>query len=360
MLLLRPTLAGLLAATLGVPQQEPSREQEPTTFRTTVNVIIAPTVVVDRDGNYIEGLQPRDFRLSDNGKLQDIKVDVAYVPISLVVAVQANSHVEPVLGKIKQIAPLLQGLVVGEQGEVAIVAFDHQIKVLQDFTSDSAKIDAAIKQIKPGSSSSRLNDAVMEGARMLRKRPQNRRRVMLVISETRDGSSANKARDVLTEIQFDNISVHTVNINRAITTLLGKPEPPRPDPIPYYARPMPPGVPQTPSSAAQLSGNATNSANFIPAIVEIFKATKAIFVDNPVEVFTKWTGGKEYSFVTQKDLERAIQRIGEELHSEYLITYVPNNKDEGGYHEIAVAVPGRADARIRTRPGYWIASQPNP
>jgi hypothetical protein len=84
---------------------------------------------------------------------------------------------------------------------------------------------------------------------------------------------------------------------------------------------------------------------------------KAIFVGNPVEVFTKWTGGKEHSFITQTELERSILSIGTELHSEYLITYTPNNKEEGGYHEIAVSVPDQPKAKVRTRPGYWVASK---
>ncbi len=93
-----------------------------------------------------------------------------------------------------------------------------------------------------------------------------------------------------------------------------------------------------------MSGNATNSANFVPAFVEIFKQVKGIFIDNPVEVFTKWTGGREHSFITQRDLENAITGIGSELHSEYMITYTPNNKDEGGFHAIQVT---RAGARRR-------------
>jgi hypothetical protein len=37
-----------------------------------------------------------------------------------------------------------------------------------------------------------------------------------------------------------------------------------------------------------------------------------------------------------------------------MITYNPNNKDEGGFHEISVLVTGRNDVKVRTRPGYWL------
>ena len=68
-------------------------------------------------------------------------------------------------------------------------------------------------------------------------------------------------------------------------------------------------------------------------MVELFKDVKAIFKDNPVEAFTKGTGGTEYSFYKQRGLEDAIQKIGAELHWQYFVSYTPNNKDEGGFHQ---------------------------
>ncbi len=58
--------------------------------------------------------------------------------------------------------------------------------------------------------------------------------------------------------------------------------------------------------------------------------------------------------MSQKTLERAVSDIGEELHSQYLLTYNPSNKDEAGFHEIEVRVlkPG---LKVRTRNGYWLA-----
>lgn len=157
-------LAGLTAAVTAFPQQPPQP-----TFRETVNVVVAPTVVLDRNGNYVNDLKPADFQLLDNGKPQNIKVDVSFIPISLVVAVQANPAAEPVLPKIRKIGSLLQGLLVGEQGEVAIVAFDHRVQVKQDFTSDTDKLEEALKKITPGGSSSRMIDAVVESVRMPRR-----------------------------------------------------------------------------------------------------------------------------------------------------------------------------------------------
>ncbi len=334
-------------------------EQEQPTFRAAVEVVVVPTIVLDRDGNFVHGLERQDFLLLDNGKPQDIKVDVTFIPISLVVAVQANSAVEAVLPKVQKIGAMLHYLVAGEQGEVAVLAFDHRVQLIQDFTNDTDKIQEAFRKLKPGSQNSAMVDAVMYGIRMLRRRPENRRRILLLISETRDRGSEARKRDVLEAAQFANVVVYSLNINRLVTTLTAKPMPPRPDPFPPAARPLPAGVPATPHAAAQVSGNATNSANFIPVFVEIFKAVRDIFIDNPVELFTKWTGGTEHPFITQAHLESAVRRIGEELHSQYIISYTPNNKEEGGFHEIQVLVRGRNDVKVLTRPGYWMAAQPS-
>ncbi len=260
--------AGLFAQQADLPDQ---------IFRATVNIVAVPVTVTDRDGDYVTGLQPSDFRLFDNGKPQDIKVDVSFIPISLVVVIQTSWNTESVLPKVKQIAPLLQGMVTGDHGEVAILAFDHRIQHLQDFTTDADLISKAFASLKTGSTNSRLIDAVTEGIRMLARRPANRRRVILQISETLDRSSEGRVRDALTLAQLNNVTIETVNINRLVTTLTTKAQPPRPDPIPPTARTLPANVPPTPDAARQLGTSSANSANLVPVFVEIFKQVKGHF-----------------------------------------------------------------------------------
>ena len=350
-MLTRSILPALLLASLAAAQDNSSL-----VIRTGVKVVVAPTVVLGRHGEYINDLKSRDFQLTDNGKLQDIKVDVTYIPISLVVAIQANANAEPVLSAVRQIGPLLQGLVAGDQGEVAIVAFDHRIQTLQDFTTDTGRIKEALAKLRPGSSVGALNDAVIQSVRMLKTRPADRRRVLLLIAEARDYGSEAKVRDALTDLQFANVSVYSVNINQLVNSFRTKAQPPPPDRIPPTARTLPAGVAPSPDNARQLYGNPGNSADFVPAIADIFRATKSIFVKDPVEVYTRFTGGDQRSFINLKDLEKAMSAIGDELHSQYLLTYAPTNRDEGGFHEIVVTVD-RPNVKPRTRPGYWVAAQ---
>ncbi|MDQ6707885.1 MAG: VWA domain-containing protein [Acidobacteriota bacterium] len=322
--------------------------------RTTVNFVLAPVTVKDGAGSIVNGLQPAQFKLFDNGKEQDIRVDVAFQPISMVIAIEASDRVDAILTQIHKIGPLIEPLVIGDQGEAAVLAFDHRLQELQGFTNDATKIEKAVQKIHAGSTSSRMIDAVDRAVFMLRSRPPNRRRIVMLISETRDKASEGKIKDALIDAQLSNVSVYAIDISQIARRLTEKAQPPRPDPFPPAARNLPGGQPSTPTTVQHATGLGSR-IEFVPMLVEIYKDTKGIFVDNPVEVFTKGTGASEFSFIQQRGLEKAIQSISQEVHSQYLISYNPNNKSEGGFHEITVQLD-RRDLKVQTRPGYWLAS----
>jgi len=357
--MLRPlivmTLAGVLFAQ-EPPQNTPAQEEPrmPTIYVHVQN-ILAPVLVYDRNGNFVNGLRPSQFHLVDNEKQQDIQVDVAFHPISMVLLVQANASVEKMLPTINKIGNLIQPLILGDQGEAAVIAYDHRVRTLQDFTSEGDKITQAVRKIQPGSSSSHLIDAAEEAIHMLRYRPQNRRRIILMIGETRDLGSEARGRETLINMQLANIAFYAVDMSRLIEKLTAPQETPRPDPLPPAMYPMAPNEPATPNTVMQTYGTQGDSAQFLPLMIEIYRDAKAIFKRNPVEVFTNGTGGTEFSYYRRNGLDEAFERIGEQLHSEYLISYSPNNKLEAGFHQISVYVDSPFAKRIQCRPGYWLA-----
>jgi len=346
-------LAAVLAGTVLLAQQETAP-----LIRSQVSVITAPTVVLGKNGEYITDLKPTNFVLFDNDKRQDIHVDETLAPLSVVVAIQANSKAEAVLPKLQKIGTMLQSLVAGEQGEVAILAFDYRMNVLQDFTNDATKLQDALKKLKPGASSNAITDAIATASRMLRSRAKDRRRVILLISESKENGSEGHVREALSTIEMDNVLVYALNMSRVFTEMTAKPGYPRPDPIPATARHVPAGGVITPTAVAQSTGTQGYAADFVPLLAEIFGGVKAIFVDNPVEVYTKYSGGKEFPFLSQRDLERAIEALSRELHNQYLITYRPSTLLEGGYHKIDVRIASRPDLQVRARPGYCLAAVP--
>ena len=324
----------------------------------TVDYVVAPVLVFDRDGSYVNGIRKDQFRLFDNGKEQNIQVDETFVPISLVIAIQANAHVEGLMPQVKKIGNLVGPLILGDMGEAAVIAYDSRIRTLQSFTNDPDLITKQVKTIYPGSQSNRLIDAVVDGTRLLASRPKNRRRIMLVIGETRDLGSESRAREALIGLQVNNVIFYSVDMSRFINTLVAPPTMDRPDNNPPAMHPLPSNVAATPTIVAQTYGTNAGRVEFIPLMMEVLRDVKYIFKDNPVELFTKGTGGSEFGFHSQRTLEEAMQRVGEELHSEYTISYSPNNKEEGGFHQIEVIVTGHPEVkRTQTRPGYWLATK---
>jgi VWFA-related protein len=362
-------LCGLLAAQQTTPpkqtapaqQREAVGDQPETVIRTTVQYVSTPVWVYDRDGDYVNGLQADQFRLFDNSKEQQVKVDVSFTPMSLVLCVQANSHVQGLLPQVKKIGALIKPLLTGDQGEVALIAYDSRVRRLQEFTSDAEKISTSLSSIYPGSDANHMIDAVAEATRMLRSRPPTRQRIILLIGETRDLYSEMHLREAMIDLQLANIVFYAVDMSRFVTTLTAPAPAPRwdnRDATMMGNATLPSGVPATPTSVMQATGSEGGTAQFLPLMIELFRDAKAIFKDNPVEAFTKATGGTEYGFHSQRTLEDAIQRLGEQLHSNYMISYQPNNRTEFGFHKIEVEVTGRRDVRrVQTRPGYWIGQR---
>ncbi len=323
-------------------------------IRTGTTLVQIPVSVRDSKGNYVNGLTPIDFQLLDEGIPQsNVKLDVASYPMSLVIAVQTNSSTAQILPGIRKSASLFVPLVAGETGEIALVAFDHRVQDITPFTSNPDELKKGFDALKPGSTPHHLDDAAMHGINLLRSRgkDQTRKKVLIIISETRDSGSSFSPRDVLTNAEQANVQIYTVEMNHFLNALTKKTEPNRPNPTPPEQRnSLPMGVLQTSTSDAQV-----NMGNITPLFKEIFEQVKSIFVPNSHEVYAKFTGGREQSFSSISGLEDAVARIGEEIHSQYLLTYAPPQNAAAGYHQVEVKVLTAANYKITTRQGYWWA-----
>jgi VWFA-related protein len=358
-------LSGLLVAQQPASKQPPKdpettpQQEEIAKFITTLQQVVAPVLVFDRRHSYVNGLQPDQFRLFDNGKEQNLlSVDVTYTPISMVVAIQSNSRADKILPQVNKIGAMLKPIVLGDQGEAAVMAFDSRIRVLQPFTSDADQITKAVKSIQPGSTSSRLIDAVEESIRLLNHRDKNRRHILLVIGEGRDYGSEARVRETLQFLQLSNVTAYWVDMSHLLGTLTAAPPDIRPDTSPPDMHPLPAGVPATPTTVQQTYGTDGGRAEFLPLMLEIFHDVRNIFKTSPAELYTKGTGGNQFTFASQRSLETAISEIGDQLHSQYLLTYGPNNKEDGGFHRIQVEVIGH-DYTCQTKPGYFMSTKFN-
>jgi VWFA-related protein len=314
--------------------------------------VVVPTSVYDADKKgYVNGLSVRDFEVLDNNKPQKISAEVTEVPVSVVLVVQANSDVAPMVPDLKHAGILLQGLVTGQEGDAAILAFDYRKTVLQDFTNDPGKLDDSMQKLTAGASTAAVNDAVMYADGMLKRHDQtnSRRRVIILLSRNADKGSETKLEEAIHAMQFDNVIVYCVDISRLKTGFFKKPDYPRPanGGVPPEALPNVRGQIATPTDVAQQS-----TGNMLNVVPPALNGIRDLFKKTPGEAFSYFTGGQVFAFSNLKGLEQAVTAIGKDLNSQYVLTYDPNNKSEPGFHTIRVVV-NRPGLEVRTRPGYW-------
>jgi VWFA-related protein len=316
-------------------------------IRSSVVNVQVPVTVLDKKGKYIAGLTEKDFQLFDAGAPRKIQVDEASHPISLVVAVQSNSNARDVLTTVRKASTLLIPLVTGETGEIAIVTFDHRIEVLTPFTSDPTEIKAAFAKLKPGGGQHHLDDAAMESIRMLQTRGTGRKKVLLLIGEGFDQGSSVTPADVFTQAELNGVLIYTIKMKPA------NPETPMKakNPVPAEARgPGPMGTIQTMTTDVQRGG-------YGPSVNDAINVFRGMMADNNLSAYAQFTGARAQNFSNQKTLEQAIETIGKEVHSQYLLTFTPRNR-EAGYHELVVQVASSPQLQVRARRGYWSALAP--
>jgi len=306
--------------------------QEPPTISTNVPLVLVPVTVTDRKGNLIDGLTVDDFVLADDGVRQRVRMDTSdtvLAPVSLVVAVQCSGISAAVLAKINRVGGMIQPLITGDKGQAAVIAFDDEVRVFQDFTGDSAKIRVAFQRVQPRViKGGKMLDAVAESVRMLSTRNQNHRRILLILSESRDRGSKAKLPEVIELVQRAGVTVYPATYSAQATAWTAKPED-------SPSMPMPAGD--------------TQSVDFLGPLAELARLGKA----NAADAFARATGGRHLSFETLKGLEDTITRAGEEIHSQYLLSFVPQESKNSGYHHVDVLVQSRPEAVVRARPGYW-------
>jgi VWFA-related protein len=300
--------------------------QQPPVIRTNVPLVLVPVAVADRKGHPIDGLDVNDFVVTDDGIQQRIQMDTSdtiAAPVSLVVAVQSSDISAAALAKIRRVGGMIQPLIAGERGRAAVITFDEEVRTLQEFTSDSTKIGAAFKGIQMHSiKTGKMIDAVAQGVRMLSSRPQNSRRVLITIGESRDRGSQTKLPQAVESAQRAGVIVYSMTYSVHATPWTAKPE-------------------DTPPPA--------DGGGLMGVIEELIRLGKT----NDAEVFAQETGGRHFSFLTLKSLEEIITQAGVEIHSQYLLSFAPAESANAGFHRLEVTVPSKPDIVVRARPGYW-------
>ncbi len=311
-----------LATVAALMAQEPS-------FRTTVPVVLVPVAVTDKVGRYVDGLEAADFEVLEDGHVMSIQMDAsgtAANPLAVVIAIQANATGAAALKKVAKTGSMIEPLITGERGHAAVLAFGSEVTTMQDFTSDANELTQTFRKLHAKSgNAARMLDAVDEAVRLLAAREGTERRVVVVISESRDRGSKVKLEEVIKSAQVAGVTIFPVVFSAYMTPFTTKAS----------------DLPQS-----------TGGVDLIAAIGELARLGKA----DSSRLLAEYSGGRRASFATLHGLENVVTDVGEELHAGYLLSY-SNRGCVPGFHRLEVRVKSRPEAVIRARYGYWGTSE---
>jgi VWFA-related protein len=309
------------------PQPMPGTQNGGANLRVTTTEVLVPTLVEKKGGGILYGLKPSDFVLEDNGVPQKIKVqpEMDTAPVALVVAVEQGGVSVLEFDKLARLGPLLDVFLSDPRSQVALVGFDSEPQLIQDFTHSGDQVNTELTQLEPGDGGAAILDTVNYGVTLLESQPKEYRRVLLLISEERDhGSKHTKPVQLIRMIGESDVLVLSVSFSPALAEL---------------------------GHDVKDSGE-DRAMSMVSALVMAVKA----FQKNVAKEVATESGGEYTTFVGDKRFEARVMTAARDARNRYLITFSPSDPTPG-LHRIRVKTALDYGARIVARANYWVDAQ---
>ena len=323
----------LALASLLVCAAAPAQSQDEPTFRTQSNVVLVPALVRNKAGDVVYDLKASDFIVEDDGVPQTIHLDEAAEdePVYLVVAVQCGRRADFELPRMQGLSAMLDPLIEQPGNKIALVAFDSQVHGIANFTSNEGVLKQDLRNLQPGDGGAAILDAVNYSVKMLDEVPRDRKRVLLLISETRDhGSQSATIDDVIKAIGDSNTVVYSLAFSPAKSNVLDT-----------------------------LKGN--NNPDFHPDQTEVhegpdllapFMLAAQAMRKNTAKAIAAQSGGEYEMFASGKGFDARMNDFSNHLHSRYLLSFQPL-RPRPGLHQLTVKLKVPGTATILARSSYW-------
>ena len=317
-----------------LPPPIPSDQLATPIIRVNTTVVLVPTLVEKSSGAVLYGLQPKDFTLLDNGVPQNVHVDedLDSSPVSLVICVERGRDAALEFDKFARLGPLLELFTGQDRGEVALIVFDSRPAFLEGFQKDTAFIQHDLRQLPPGDGGAAIIDAAGFSIGLLENRPPDHRRVLLLISETRDhGSRVVTIPQLVERIGTSNTLVLSLTFSPSKAELIdwGK-------------------------------GN-TNGGTELNLMAPVVMAINAMRKNTP-KTLASMSGGEYATFTTDKGFENRVAEVASHARNRYMLSFRPTDLAPG-LHTIKVSLAENYGAHVVTRASYWAvndAGEPKP
>lgn len=262
--------------------------------RVSTELVILNATVLDKNGKFVSGIKPNEFRIFEDGNEQKVVgFTTEQTPFAAAVLLDTSGSMESrlTLGRSAAIR-FLDGL--RENDVAAVYNFDMKVEQLGDF-SPGRDLPAKTFGLKSKKMTA-LNDAVLRAADDLAKREEKRRAIVVLSDggENYSRASSDKALD------------HALQAGATI-----------------YAVNMGPQGPQRDIAAAGILRN-----------------------------FAEKSGGRYIDSPGGQTLRDSFAEIAQELGRQYTIVYRPTNKARDGKWRAIELKLSRTDVSVRTRKGY--------
>ncbi|HEY2383969.1 MAG TPA: VWA domain-containing protein [Terriglobia bacterium] len=307
-----------------------SAQDQDQVLRTQTTVVLAPTLVKDVKGKLIFGLRAGDFTIEDDGVEQAVQLDeiLDAQPVSVVIALQCGGAAPAEFERMKGLGAMLGPVLEQGNTDVAIVEFDSKVALTRDFTRDEKAIRNDLRRLRPGDGGAAILDAVNYSVAMLNKTPNDRLRMLLLISETRDHGSAVPLANVATAMAGSDIVMYALAFSPALSAVLDD------------ARGKNPG-----------------KANNADLLAPILMATQGMRKNIP-KAIAAMTGGQYELFKSGKNFEFRMNQFDNDLYNRYLLSFQPSDPHPGLHKvEVKLSTP-RKHASVAARNSYWAAPPP--
>ena len=280
--------------------------QEPT-LRSQSNLVLIPALVKDYQGGIIYGLQASDFIIEDDGGEQPARLDETPEgqPVSLVVAIQRGRRANYEFPRLQGLKSMLNPLFALGTARVAIVQFDSQAVLTRNFTKDESLVDDDLTNLQAGDDGAAILDAVNYSVGLLKKEPEDRQRVLLLISETRDHGSHVKIDDAVSAIGQSNSTMYALAFSPALSNILDT------------------------GRGNNLPGSSMNEMHPTFDFMDLAYRTAQAMRKNVPSTVASMTGGEYELFATRKKFEVRMNDFTNHLHSRYLLSFAPKSPHPG-------------------------------
>jgi VWFA-related protein len=299
--------------------------QEPR-FHIQTNIVVIPTLVRSSNGEVVAGLKADDFVIEDDGVGQPVHLDESAEdePVSLVLLVQSGRRAAYEFPRIRGLGSIIVQLLQDGRSKAAILEFDSSVHLLQNFTGDTERIAQNLKNLQPGDDGAVILDALDYAVKMLQTVPKTRRRVLLLISETRDhGSKTVKVDDVVTEIGSSDTAVYALAFSPSESNVLDT-----------------------------MRGNNIAEMHPLPDLLAPFKLAVEAIRNNTPKAVSAMTGGEYETFATRKTFEMRMVDFTNHAHARYLLSIEPKDPHPG-FHQLRVGLKDQANRTVLARSSYW-------